>query len=349
MQPSMVNYGQPQLVQTASAIQPGMLDQSAMTPGSLYGQTMYTGTVTDTGGNPNGYCVPYMSGGIVYPSSHYPPSGATGMAVTPTGGAHYGPYNAPQQPSSPQLACGSFAPMAGAQVRPATPPSLPMAQPVGYHSGQAGMGLSHGVTTPPHFQHGTYYTAQPHPFPPTQQLGQVMQVSVRPQGGGGGMPGGGGHSHPHPHPQPVQGGHQHQGGHHPTPTLQHSQSFPLLRTVPTSGPSSLALGPAPGSATTPPQHHPMMSVKSMSMGSMPPTGGAATPDKENTSLGLGGPTTFLPSVNQATAVQFTGQFVAQGMRQPQPGRLFSFSSRGELYVMCKWRKKTNDNSNNKKP
>lgn len=319
------SYAQPQLVPTASTMQPGMMDQSSMTPGTLYGQSVYTGTVTDTGGG--GYCMPYVpNNSVLYSSTHYPLSGngGNGMTMTPTVAAHYNPYNPPQS-SSPQLC--SFAPMTTAQVRPATPPNLPIAQPVGYHSQQtAGMGLGHGVSSPPHFQHGTYYTAPPHHFPTQgQPMGQMVQMSVRPQGSaGGGVQVTGGH--PHHHPQSLQGAHQ--PGHPNAPTLQHSQSFPMLRTVPTSmsscpapAPAPLGLGPAPNGPTNPPHpgQHPMMSVKSVSVGSVRSSGGAATPDRETPTI-VGGATAFLPGFSQATSMQFPGQFVAQGMRQPQPGK-----------------------------
>ncbi|KAK7092417.1 cAMP-regulated phosphoprotein 21-like [Littorina saxatilis] len=317
MQSGMVSYGQPQLVQTASNMQPGMMDQSGMTPGNPYGQTVYTGTVND-GGNANGCYVPYMTNSsVMYPTTQY---GGGGMTMTPAAAAaHYGAYNPPQS-SSPQLT--QFAPMTGAQVRPATPPCLPIAQPVGYHHNQQGM----GVSSPPQFQQGTYYQAPPHHYPGQgQAMGQVMQVSVRPQGGaGGGAPVSTGHTHHHQH---------HPQGSHP-PSLQHSQSFPMLRSVPTSmcsapnpapmglGSAHLGLGSTPNGNPNPPHHsqHPMMTMKSMSIGSMQTNGGAATPDKDTPGL-MGGASAFMPGVNQATPMQFPGQFVAQGIRQPQPGDL----------------------------
>ena len=101
----------------------------------------------------------------------------------------------------------------------------------------------------------------------------------------------------------------------------------MLRSVPASMGSPC---PAPGAPPAPlglngsggqhqHQHqHPMMSVKSMSVGSAR-GGGAATPDRETAPAMVGGATAFLPGFNQATSMQFPGQFVAQGMRQPQPG------------------------------
>jgi hypothetical protein len=275
-----------------------------------YGQTVYPVPVSDSS---NGYCMPaYQS--FVYTGQqaqgHYP--SCTTSIINPISAAHYGSYNPPQS-SSPQL-CQAFPP-----IRSATPPSLPLGQPMGYPAQQGQM-----VPSPPQYHQQYFSSAPPHPFPGPQP--QVMQVQMRPQGGAGG--GVSTHLSHHHHPQHHQQL-QHMGGGSiggPPPQLQHSQSYPVLRTIPTSlpSPSPISLGPGPGSLAMPGQQPSQpYPVKSMSMGSMR-LNGASTPDKEIAPGVVGGCGTqsMMGGFGQAGgSMQLPGQFMTQGLpRQPQPGQ-----------------------------
>lgn len=307
----LFTYG-PQMMPGLSSIQP--MDQSGM---GSFTQTMYQGPVSDSTGA-NGYCMPaYVPGGsVVYTGPHYPSNAGNSM-MTPISAAHYGSYNRPQS-SSPQL-CQAYQPMGGAQVRPATPPGIPIGQPVGYPGQQGGM-----VSSTQQYQQQFYSTAQHHQFPGPQP--QVMQVAVRPQGGAGSGVSVHPHHHQH-HPHQNLASHQHHqpsqhlAGNGGPPQLQHCQSFPVMRTIPTAPLAPSGLGPSPTAATPAGQQtHAIVSMQSMSMGSLR-LNSAATPDKDPaSSLAGGGGASMLGGFGQAgTAMQFSGQFVTQSMRQPQPG------------------------------
>lgn len=341
----MVNYSvQPQtqsytgmFVPGGSTIQSGISEQGNMGPSVAYGQTVFSGQIGESSASGNTFSIPYVPASGVYTYTTYNPS----VAGSGSGGQVAPPvvyYGGPAQSSSPQLTFAGFAPGPTAQttLRPATPPSqmnhahgvtLNIAQPVGYHN-QQGVGggsvghTSHSVSSPPQFtQHpGTVY-ATAHPFPgQVRPVGQMVQIPMCPPTSLAG---------PTPvHTQQLSHLHQIHHQHHSIPPLQHSQSFPVVRTGPGGGASTLSLtSTLNGNPTTPQSigttqytQHPMMTTKSMSVNCMRPRVGASTPDKDSIGMGIGGMATFVPNLNQVTGFQIPAQLVPQTFRPAQPGK-----------------------------
>ncbi|XP_025080628.1 cAMP-regulated phosphoprotein 21-like isoform X3 [Pomacea canaliculata] len=326
-----------------SPMQTSIPDQTSIGPNTAYAQTIFTGPLGESNGSGSPYSIPYVPANGVYSYTTYNPAGnSVGPGQVGPAGAFYG---APPQSSSPQLSFAGFAPGPGSQstLRPATPPSqlhhahgltVSIAQPLNYHSQQgAGTGLGtgiggisghishHTVSSPTQFHPGTIFSSSPQ-FPgQVRPVGQVVQMPVGANTNVATAGPASGHAVPHSH-HPT---------HHSAPPLHHSQSFSVLRAGPantnvTSNTTHLSMNPATNGTPTPPQQvgpspHPVMPIKSMSMGCMRPHGGASTPDKDSLGVGMGipGVTTFIPGINQTTAMQFPAQIVASGIRPAQQG------------------------------
>ncbi|XP_076456001.1 uncharacterized protein LOC143290449 isoform X2 [Babylonia areolata] len=176
VQSGMVSYGQPHVIQTASALQPtAMLDQSGLAAtGALYGQNVFTGTVTD---NPsNGYCVPYS---VVYQgTAHYPapPSGSVAMA---TPASHYAsPFN-----NGPPAAVVVPADICAHGGQPAGAPSHPSHWPAcGLPAGRDRVGSRAVIPSPATARDVLHH----HPAPPLRRSspGSAHDAGVRARASG---------------------------------------------------------------------------------------------------------------------------------------------------------------------
>ena len=160
-------------------------------------------------------------------------------------------------------------------------------------------------------QHPPHGAALIHPHPQQLSSQQPQQIStqipaqIAPQQGniGGSIPGS----------LPGAGG-----------TGAGGPQFPVIRPLPSSSlPSTpLGLGPVqqPTTPTGPPSHHPMMSVKSLSMNNVRHNG-ASTPDREM-APNVGPPPQAMFGVFGGQPPQVNLQFSSQQfVRQPQPGML----------------------------